>query len=116
MKKTYQPQIIELSNKIIDVLITDNFFDDIDIDNIEPAQLVLCDYLTQKFINLDELESIISNEKEFGEVLKLMLASINLNNLKRKGFLNSFIDEDGEEKYFLTETGKLFLELENERS
>jgi DNA-binding MarR family transcriptional regulator len=50
------------------------------------------------------------DEKEMMEVITRAAASSVLENLKKKGVINSVEDEDGEEHFFLTEEGKKIAE------
>jgi len=107
MKKKYQRQIIELADKIIDSLVESDFYKDEEIDDYEPGRVIICDFLTQKFINGELNDGMVNmSETELGKVLSLIIASSAISSLTEKGLINSFEDETGEELFFLTAKGK----------
>lgn len=109
MEKTYQPEVIELADKIIGTLHEDGFFTESGIEHPEPAKPVICDFLTEKFIAGKLVNgSVETNDEEFRKVLGLVIAECTLRSLTKKGFTNSVEDENGEEVFFLTEKGKSY--------
>lgn len=109
MNKTYQPIVLTLCDKFTDNLTESGFFAENEIENIEPAKIILCDFLTEKFINgyinIDGSVTI-NDDEEFMGVLSMIVASSTLDSLKEKGMLDSFEDETGEDMFFLTKKGK----------
>jgi len=107
MKKTYQPQVIEIGDAMMQSLVNSNFFEEEGITDIEPGRPIVYDFLTEKFINgqINDGKLQITDE-EFTKLLSLVRAECILVSLKNKGFLNSYEDENTEEQFFLTEMGK----------
>ena len=110
MEKVYQPSVIEKTNEIISILEEEGFFTDHEIDNYEFTTTYLRNKLTEKFIigNLDDVDEFFTDE-EFGIMLKEIVAGSILEELKKKGLVGSYDDEDTEEIFFLTEEGKEYL-------
>lgn len=109
MDKTYQPSVILLCDKMMTILEESGFFAEHEIKDTAPAREVLCDSLTEKFIAGEMSEDCANyNDGEFGKILNLMVISCLLENLKTEGLINSFTDQNGEEKYFPTKKGKSF--------
>jgi len=114
MNKVYQPVVIEKCNEIIQILKESNFFEDYEINDTEYIEKYLKDKLTTKFIN-GELDSEadadleIFTEDEFEIMLREMVSGSILYELKKKGFVNSYDDENTEEMFFLTEQGKEYM-------
>lgn len=110
MTKIYQPSVIEKANEIISILEEEGFFIDYEIDNYEFTTTYLRNKLTEKFIvgNLDDIDEIFTDE-EFGIMLKEIVAGSILEELKKKGLVGSYDDEDTEEIFFLTEEGKEYV-------
>jgi hypothetical protein len=108
MSKVYQPIIIERCNELIEGLKESNFFEDYEITNFEFVKVHIMDDLTEKFINgtLDEDFEEMYSEEEFEQLLKELVAGSILYELKEKGLVNSYQDEDTDEMFFLTEKGK----------
>ena len=108
MTKNYQPIVIEKANDLIEGLISANFFEEYEINDLTFVKSHLCDLLTEKFIDgvLDEDFDDIFTEEEFEQLLKELIAGSILNELKDKGYVNSYSDENTEEMFFLTEEGK----------
>ena len=103
MGKTYQPFIVTLCEEI---------FEDIkdEIKSTERNKEVLCDLLTQKFIDFELREGdeqIFDSQEEIDKFIHLCWVNDNLDDLQERGFIGSY--NDGE-SYFLTETGKLYVE------
>jgi hypothetical protein len=110
MNKTYQPQVIELCKQIVESLIDSGFFTENEITDNTPAYPVLCDFLTEKFI-IGDLNNCMINltDEESMKLLKMIGASCVLNSLKKKGFINSCEDENGEDIFFLSKNAEKFL-------
>lgn len=117
MPKVYQPVVIEKAETLIEVLIESEFFSDYEIESYDFARNYLCDKLTDKFLlgELDESdgESLFS-EDEFSVFLREIIAGSILNELKMKGLVESYEDDNTEEMFFLTEMGKNHLKKNEE--
>jgi hypothetical protein len=101
MNKTYQPFIIEKADEILEILKED-------IATTDYARETLCTLLTKKFIdgNLnpdDDVSMIFDSEEELLGFINLCYNRQNLDHLKELGFIGE-LDDD---KFFLTEKGKL---------
>lgn len=115
MDKVYQPIVLEKTEEIIEILTESNFFKDYEIVDLTYSRMFLNDRLTEKFIkgDLDESEEIPLNyfdEDEFGEIVRCIIAGSVLYELKEKGYVNSYEDENTEETFFLTNEGKQYLD------
>jgi len=103
MEKTYQPFIIKLCNQMFEDL-------DGDIKPIEKNKTLLCDLLTEKFVEgkLSEGdEQVFDSEEEIDQFLSLCLTNESLERLHEQRLIGTF--DDGE-SYFLTEEGKKYVE------
>ena len=111
MSKIYQPIVIERTNEIIETLVETNFFLDYEIEVTDFAKNHISNMLTEKFINgdTDLTEDEIFTEDEFDSLLREIVAGTILNELKTKGLVNSYEDDNTEEMFFLTEKGKKVL-------
>lgn len=107
-KKIYQPIVIETTEKLIDILTETFFFEDYDLPNKDFARQYLLDKLTVKFIEgkLDLEDGEIFTEDEFNTSLREIVAGTILYDLKEKGLVESYEDDNTEEMFFLTEKGK----------
>lgn len=115
MEKIYQPFIVEESKKIVQSLEESGFFEEYELSDKTYAVEVFCERLTEKFIqgSLDSEE--IFEQEEFTKCLQEIIAGTLLYELKSKGLLNSYKDDDTEEVFFLTKEGKEYVEkLKNE--
>lgn len=110
MNKIYQPEIIAKTNEIVNLLKEIRFFDDYEIDNTDFAVNLFNEKLTEKFIKgeLNDGEEIFS-EEEMDIILKEIITGSILYQLKDKGYVNSYEDENTEEVFFLTKDGKEFV-------
>lgn len=108
---SFLPKIVEISDEIIEVLIEDKFFIDFEIEDMTYAKKRFCEELTTKFVNgeLEEGEDIFTDD-EYDIILNEIVAEDILRNLQRKGYVNSYEDENTEEVFFLTEEGKISLD------
>jgi hypothetical protein len=119
MSKIYQPIVIEMTNEIITDLTESEFFADYEIQSTVFAEKYLLDKLTEKFI-LGELESDeddflgVFNDEEFDVVLREIVAGSVLYELKEKGLVDSYEDENTEEMFFLTKKGKRVMKKKND--
>lgn len=107
MSKIYQPEIIELSEKIVKALVDDDFFNEYEIESTDYALTYLKDKITEKYIlGETELDVLSTTDEEFEQMLKEIIAGSVLTSLKEKGLVESYEDENTEEIFFLTEKGK----------
>lgn len=108
MSKIYQPEVIKKSEEIVKVLEECEFFKDHEIENTSYAKEYLCDVLTEKFIkgDIDIENDDLFMEDEFETVLKEIVVGTMLVDLKERGIINSYEDDETEEIFFLTEEGK----------
>ncbi len=109
MDKIYQPEIIIKTYEIIDLLISIDFFKDNEIENTDFAKKYLNDKLTEKFINGEINNVDIFSEDEMGIILQEIITGSILYQLKDKGYINSYEDENVSEVFFLTEEGKEYI-------
>ena len=105
MKKTYQPDIIDKSDELVELLKTISFFEDYNITDLEPAREKFAEELTRKFLDGD-LEEPLFTDEEWTQILKEIVTLDTLNSLKEKGLISSYSDDTTEEIFFLTEMGK----------
>lgn len=115
MSKVYQPEVIDATEKFIMALEESYFFIDYDIEDKTFAKTYMLDVFTSKFIDgkLD-FDGGVFNENEFETILKEIAAGSLLYQLKEKGLINSYEDENTEETFFLTEEGKKYLKNNND--
>jgi hypothetical protein len=109
MAKAYQPIVIEETDNLIQGLIESEFFLDYDIIDYSFARQFILDELTQKYIDglFDESEDVeLFTEDEFTKLLQKIVAGSLLSELKERGLVSSYEDDDTEETFFLTEEGK----------
>lgn len=111
MSKIYQPIVIEETEHLISGLKESLFFDDYQIEDLTYVRQHLLDVMTDKFIKgeLDENIDEIFSEDEFTKLLQELVAGSLLYELKQKGLVNSYEDENTEETFFLTDEGKKFM-------
>lgn len=111
MSKIYQPIVIEKAEEIIELLTESYFFHDYELSNTDFAKTYILDKLTDKFIEgrIDFEEDELFEEEEFEKALREIVAGTILNELKEKGLVNSYEDDNTEEMFFLTEEGKKLL-------
>jgi hypothetical protein len=111
----YQPIVIEKTTEILCILEESNFFKDYEIENFDFTIKYLNDKLTEKFIlgELDEESDDLFDEEEFNTILREIIAGSILTELKHKGLVNSYEDDNTEELFFLTKKGKKILDKGN---
>jgi hypothetical protein len=111
MSKVYQPIVIEETENLIEGLRESKFFEDYEIEDLTFVREHLLEIMTQKFIDgsLDEEFEELFSEDEFTKILQELVAGSLLYEMKEKGFVNSYEDENTEETFFLTEKGKDYL-------
>lgn len=108
MGVTYQPIVIKRADEIIELLVESNFFTDYELSNTDFAKKLILEDLTKKFIkgDLDMESDELYNEDEFTLILNRIIAGTILGELKTKGLVNSYEDDDTPEVFFLTDEGK----------
>jgi Fe2+ or Zn2+ uptake regulation protein len=107
METTYPNPIVEIVDKIIKTGAFEEFLNEEEIE-VKYLKDSLSDLLLPKFIAGDEL--ILSLE-EIYDAINIASANSILNSLKDKGLIDS-IEDEGEEKFFLTQEGHKYC-LEN---
>lgn len=117
MNRVYQPVVLQKTKELITILEETNFFKDYQIESTEYAELYFKNLLTEKFILgqldiTDDVDLEIFTDTEFGEILNRIISGSVLYELKAKGLVNSYEDEDTEETFFLTSKGKKYIEDE----
>ena len=112
MSKVYQQVVLDECEVIITTLTEMEFFKDYEINDLTFVRKHLCDILTQKYIDglLGEEDISIFTEDEFDKLLKDLAAGSVLYELKKKGLIDSYEDDDTDEIFFLSEKGKEYLE------
>lgn len=118
MAKAYQPIVIEETDNLIQGLIESEFFLDYDITDYSFAREYILDELTQKYVDglfddSEDSEVEIFTEDEFTKLLQKIVAGSLLSELKERGLINSYEDDNTEETFFLTEEGKKLLKDNN---
>lgn len=106
---TFLPIVKEKAEYIINILSENNFFSDNFISDTSYATYRLSLTLTDKFINgelLNENDNVVFDEDELETILTEIIVQNALDNLKNKGVIDSVINEDDEEIFFLTQQGK----------
>lgn len=104
----YQSIVIEKTTEFLCILEESNFFKDYEIENFDYTIKYLNDKFTEKFIlgELDEECDDLFTEDEYDTILKEIVAGNILTELKKKGLVNSYEDDNTEELFFLTKKGK----------
>jgi hypothetical protein len=115
MEKTYQPSIIEKSKEIIEYIKSKGFFDDYKIKSDARAHELLCDILTERFIDgkFNEIDDIVDIFPEVDFLLRYLSDVVTLENIDHlieEGYIGTFEDENNETFYFATEKGKEYRE------
>lgn len=112
MSKIYPPAVEDHANDLIEGLHESGFFEDYEIKDFEYINEHVRNVLTEKFIagTIDEDFEDMFNEEEFEQLLKELIAGSILYELKNKGLVNSYDDDNTEEMFFLTEKGKEYLD------
>jgi hypothetical protein len=108
---SYQPIVIEKSNEIIQILRESDFFVDYGIESEEFTHNFLCEKLTVKFIegklsDDDDDDEPIFTEEEMDSFLNQIIIGSLLDELQGKGIVDSILDENSQERFFLTDKGK----------
>ena len=115
MNKVYQPIVIEETEYFIEGLAESGFFEDYEIRDYTFVRTHLLDIFTEKFINgsLTDEDTELFTENEFDTLLKELVAGSILFELKERGIVDSYEDENTEEMFFLTDEGKKFMKNTN---
>ena len=113
MGKTYQPSIVVKSQEIIAYIKSKGFFDDYKIKSDNHANELLCDILTNRFIDgkYNESDDIVDIFPVVDDLLKYLSDVVTLENLDvlmEQGYVGQLEDENNEIFYFATEKGKKY--------
>ena len=106
---TFLPIVKEKAEYIVNILSENKFFSDNFISDTTYATYRLSLTLTDKFINgelLNENDNVVFDEDEMETILTEIIVQNALDNLKNKGIIDSVLNEDNEEIFFLTQEGK----------
>lgn len=106
MGKKYQPEILEMASKYMDILEDLDFFESFEIRNMFLVKDKLCDVLTEKFILGEDIKEFNFKENEWHKLLNEIIVGEVFFNLEKKGIIDSYEDERIDKKFFLTEKGK----------
>jgi DNA-binding PadR family transcriptional regulator len=114
MNKIYQPIVERKYLEILEILNEVNYFEENEIENMSFVEGYLKDKLTEKFIlgelsDEDNADYEIFTYEEYDKILREMLVGSILYELKDKGYINSYSDENTEEMFFLTPDGKEYM-------
>ena len=116
-KIMYQPVVIKKAEKFIVQLKSINFFEEEEIRCTNITMVIICDVLTDKFINgtLSDGDDIgcLFNKEEFSKIIGDIKIAESLSSLYDKGLIESVEDENNELVYFLTDKGKEFMGILN---
>jgi hypothetical protein len=117
MDKIYQPEVLAKTKEIIEILSDINFFKDHEIDKTDFAEQYFNNKLTEKFISGEINEDGLFSEDEMESFLKEIIAGSILHQLKEKGYVNSYEDDNTDEVFFLTEEGREYIKnISNDES
>lgn len=111
MGKVYQQIVITETKNLMDALVDSNFFKDHEITDFTFAENYFLEKMNEKYVigitkgNEEEIDFFFT-EEEFTKMLQEVVAGTILYDLKEKGLINSYEDEETEEIFFLTEKGK----------
>jgi hypothetical protein len=116
MSKVYQKEVLKQSEEFIESLIESEFFKEYEINNLTFAKEYVLEKINDKYISqiVQGEDNILFTEQEFTEILQNIVAGSLLYELKEKGFINSYEDENTDETFFLTEKGKTYLKNEKD--
>lgn len=108
MAKTYIPIVVEETENLISGLSESGFFSEHQITNLTYTKNYILDKMTEKYVAgiLTDDDEPLFTEEEFTQMLEEIIVGSALYDLKEKGLLDSYEDENTEETFFLTEKGK----------
>ena len=108
MTKTYIPIVVEETENLISGLSESGFFSEHQITSLTYTKNYILDKMTEKYVAgiLTDDDEPLFTEEEFLQVLRDLIIGSVLYDLKEKGLLESYEDENTEETFFLTEKGK----------
>jgi hypothetical protein len=105
MEKVITKEVKQKTQEIIKILTEDGFFETLEIcTSTAFAEKYLNQVLTDKLINGLPLD--LGDEREMDEHLDKIIGGSVCYDLKQKGFLDSYEDEDTPETFFVTEQGR----------
>lgn len=113
MTKIYQPIVIEETENILEGLNLSGFFKDYGIEDQTFAKQHLLDIMSEKYLQslLGQENDELFTEEEFNGILHTIIVGSLIMGLKEDGLMNSYIDHNNDEIFFLTNEGKI--ELKN---
>jgi hypothetical protein len=113
MTKIYQPIVIEETENILEGLNLSGFFKDYGIEDQTFAKQHLLDIMSEKYLQslLGQENDELFTEEEFNRTLHTIIVGSLITELKEDGLMDSYIDHNNEEIFFLTDEGKI--ELKN---
>lgn len=108
MSKVYQPIVIEQAENLLKGLKESKFFEDYEITDLTYAEQHLLEIMNEKYILglLGDESQEFFTEEEFTKILQEIVTGTILYELKEKGYINSYKDDNIEEMFFLTDKGK----------
>jgi len=108
MKKNYPDVVLEKTDILLNELITIDFFKENDINDLTFAKQHIINFFNDKYvdsiINSSDIDEIKTDE--FNDLLTEIIIGTSLFELKNKGLVDSYLDENNDEIFFLTELGK----------
>lgn len=108
MSKNYQPIVIRETENIIQGLVLSNFFKDHGIEDYSFATEHISDILSSKDeTTLNNIEEELFTEDEFNDLLNTIIVGSHIKELKEHGYMDSYVDENNDEIFFITEEGKI---------
>jgi hypothetical protein len=113
MTKIYQPIVIEETENILEGLNLSGFFKDYGIEDQTFTKQHLLDIMSEKYLQslLGQENDELFTEEEFNGILHTIIVGSLITELKEDGLMDSYIDHNNEEIFFLTDEGKI--ELKN---
>jgi hypothetical protein len=113
MNKIYQPIVIEETENILEGLNLSGFFKDYGIEDQTFAKQHLLDIMSEKYLQslLGQENDELFSEEEFNGILHTIIVGSLITELKEDGLMDSYLDHNNEEIFFLTDEGKI--ELKN---
>jgi hypothetical protein len=104
MEKVYPTEVKDVAAGLINVLKESGFFEDEDFQNTEFAEKYIREILLEKFLAGTSLD--LGDDEETNKHLDKIIDGSIFYQLKKKGFVDSYEDENTKEVFFLTEKGR----------
>lgn len=113
----YQSGIIAKATEIVELLVESKFYEENEIKSTDFSMEYLLEKLTEKFISGEPVmdDDYLFSDEDFDVILKEILVGSHLSEIKRKGYINTYSDENTDEIYFITEQGKNYLKSLKEK-